>query len=138
MPYITHNRTDPPIPLLVPIANKSLGLRLLFHNTENGKAQVLPSKNDNDISLKKAIIIASLMSRFMVDVGKIIWKEIMERAIRTNTSLPFSSLITALCQKSKVPKIDRIDRWQLYHRHTTSQEVGMMKTPYKKRTKTEE
>lgn len=55
-----------------------------------------PSKNETDISIEKAILIASIMSGFKVDVGKIIFHEIGIHANQEQTSLPFPCLITTM------------------------------------------
>ncbi|XP_059283778.1 uncharacterized protein LOC132037300 isoform X2 [Lycium ferocissimum] len=69
-----------------------------------------PSKNETDIQTEKAILIASIMSGYPVNMGLIIFREIGDRARRERTSLPFPCLITALCKEAGFPAIPRRDR----------------------------
>ncbi|KAK4345351.1 hypothetical protein RND71_035527 [Anisodus tanguticus] len=73
--------------------------------------RVLPSFNDINIGLEKAIVIAALLTESKINVGEIIQDEIRDRVQQKNISFPYPCLITALCQKTGVSQIDKIDRY---------------------------
>ncbi|MCD9638127.1 hypothetical protein HAX54_021861 [Datura stramonium] len=70
-----------------------------------------PSKNDNEVPLARAILIACIMVGIHINVGDIIATGIRDRAWQGHTSLPFLVLITNICQDAGVPEIERIDEY---------------------------
>lgn len=66
-------------------------------------SRLVPTQNETEIAIEKALLIACIMTGIKIDVGALIFQEIGIRAMQHATSLPFPCLITALCKAVKVP-----------------------------------
>ncbi|MCD7459611.1 hypothetical protein HAX54_041456 [Datura stramonium] len=74
-------------------------------------SKLTPSKNDNEVSLGRVILVACIMTGLHINVGDIIVMEIRDRARQAYTSLPFLVLITSICRDTSVQEIERIDEY---------------------------
>ena len=63
----------------------------------------MPSQNESIVWRSKAALLGCLIGRKKINVGAIIYPEMILRARQHHTSLPFPLLITALCRKARVP-----------------------------------
>lgn len=70
----------------------------------------MPSSNETDLSIEKAILIACIMLGIKVNVGELIFREFRIRANQKETSLLFPCLIHALCEAREVPPLPKHDR----------------------------
>lgn len=59
--------------------------------------------------MDKAILIASIMLSFKIDVGMITFSDISVRVNQEQTLLPFPFLVTTLCDKAGAPPITLYD-----------------------------
>ncbi|MCD7457470.1 hypothetical protein HAX54_035156 [Datura stramonium] len=73
--------------------------------------RLTPSKNDNEVTLVQAILIAHIMEEIHINVGDIIAMEIKDRARQAHTSLPFPVLVTNICRDTGVQEIEGIDEY---------------------------
>ncbi|MCE3049549.1 hypothetical protein HAX54_045137 [Datura stramonium] len=64
---------------------------------------------DNTLAKDRVVLVASLVLRFLLNMGAIITEERMWRAVRLSTSLPFPCLMTRLCREAHVPIFAGID-----------------------------
>jgi len=73
----------------------------------------MPSRNETNINIEKALLITCIMTGIKIDVGEIIFRELGIRANQKQALLPFPCLITALFQAASVPpmlKHEKIDK----------------------------
>ena len=63
---------------------------------------LMPTQNESVVRQQKDALLGCILNRWKLDVGSIIYPEMVLRARQHNTSLPFPVLITTLCQKAKV------------------------------------
>ena len=69
----------------------------------------MPIQNEHVVRHKQAALLGCILNQSPLNVGAIIYKEMLLRARRQNISLPFPTLITALCRRANVgfnPAID--------------------------------
>jgi len=70
---------------------------------------LMPIQNEAVVRHKHAALLGCILNLSRVNVGDIIYQEIILRARRQNISFPFPTLITALCRRAGVkfnPAID--------------------------------
>ena len=70
---------------------------------------LMPIQNEAVVRHKKAALLGCIFNLSRVNVGAIIYQEMILRARRQNISFPFPTLITALCRRAGVefnPAID--------------------------------
>lgn len=70
---------------------------------------MVPIKGDNMFGDDRVVLLASLISRFKLNLREIIENEIRIHATKPNTSYPFPCLITQLCKESYSPILTDID-----------------------------
>ncbi|XP_060173756.1 uncharacterized protein LOC132604317 [Lycium barbarum] len=69
-----------------------------------------PSQNETLVGINKAVLIACIMTGVHINVGRIMYYHIMDKAWQTTRSIPFPCLITALCRQFQVAVFKRVDR----------------------------
>ncbi|MCE5165658.1 hypothetical protein HAX54_011387 [Datura stramonium] len=84
--------------------------KVYFDDNDPDALELTPLKNDNEVSLARAILIACIMEGIHISVEDIISIEMKDRARQAHTSLPFLVLVMNLCRAAGVPKIERIDK----------------------------
>ncbi|PHT40368.1 hypothetical protein CQW23_19222 [Capsicum baccatum] len=70
---------------------------------------LLPSRNDQDIAVDKDIIVGCIMDKIAINLGELTVEMIKFRANQPGNLLPFSTLISMVCLKFKVPLLPKIN-----------------------------
>ncbi|KAF3663236.1 hypothetical protein FXO38_10749 [Capsicum annuum] len=70
---------------------------------------LLPSRNDQDITVDKFIIVGCIMDKIAINPRELIAEMIQFRSKKLGTLLPFSALISMLCLKFKVSQLFKVD-----------------------------
>ncbi|KAF3616287.1 hypothetical protein FXO38_34621 [Capsicum annuum] len=78
--------------------------------------RLLPSINNQDITIDRAIIVGLIMDKIAINPGELIAEMIKFRSKKSSTLLPFPTLISLLCLKFKVLLLSKIDRRVIYTR----------------------
>ncbi|KAF3629006.1 hypothetical protein FXO38_21946 [Capsicum annuum] len=71
---------------------------------------LLPSRNDQDIMIDRAIIVECIMDKITINPGELIVEMMKLRSKQSSTLLPFPTLISMLYLKFKVLLFSKIDR----------------------------
>ena len=69
------------------------------------KSQLIPTTHTTTVSHERLILLYAILKGLPIDVGKIIWREIRECAVKKKhktATLLFPSLITSICLVSEV------------------------------------
>lgn len=73
--------------------------------------RIWPTKSDNALTIDRAVVLAAIMEKMHIDIGRLLAVDMKDRALQTATSLPFPCLITALCNQAGVPALPREDNY---------------------------
>ncbi|KAJ8548939.1 hypothetical protein K7X08_030905 [Anisodus acutangulus] len=74
-------------------------------------SRLILSGNEQKIHIQRAILVASLMERFPIDVGRTIVMEILPREVsQKDTSYLFPITLTRLMMDNHVPKLSKFDK----------------------------
>ncbi|MCE3051869.1 hypothetical protein HAX54_051087 [Datura stramonium] len=79
------------------------------HEQRRWLAQVLTDGGANTLAKDRAVLVASLMSGFSLNIKAIIFENFNWRVVKLSMSLPFPCLITHLCREAHVPILVGID-----------------------------
>ncbi|PHU30406.1 hypothetical protein BC332_02499 [Capsicum chinense] len=71
---------------------------------------LLPSRNDQDIMIDRAIIVECIVDKITINPGELIVEMMKLRSKQSSTLLPFPTLISILYLKFKVLLFYKIDR----------------------------
>ncbi|KAM3217714.1 putative protein isoform X1 [Capsicum annuum] len=67
------------------------------------------TSGDNRLTPDRAVLVASIMAGYNINIPRYIVEEIRERALQVTTSIPFPCLVYRLCRESGVPVLPEID-----------------------------
>src|ERR1051325_7182049 len=66
------------------------------------RSWIRPTMADNDVTLERAVLLASVLAGYEIDLARVIADHLHESAFHFSTSLPFPVMIHKLCRESRV------------------------------------